>query len=85
MQTFSADKRKAAQNTVHAAMPTPPQDAWPLLRERLCIISATRNNHGQSIAFAVRRHGLWATSGTPHGNSIGKNAAMRALGNEGKG
>lgn len=44
------------------------------------VISATRGNHGQSIGFAVRRHGLQATIVVPHGNSKEKNAAMRALG-----
>lgn len=46
------------------------------------VISATRGNHGQSIAFAARRHGLAATIVVPHGNSTEKNAAMRALGAE---
>jgi len=44
------------------------------------VISATRGNHGQSVGFAVRRHGLQATIVVPHGNSKEKNAAMRALG-----
>jgi threonine dehydratase len=44
------------------------------------VISATRGNHGQSIAMAARRHGLPATIVVPHGNSREKNAAMRALG-----
>ncbi|WP_213958548.1 MULTISPECIES: threonine dehydratase [unclassified Variovorax] len=44
------------------------------------VISATRGNHGQSIGFAARRHGLAATIVVPHGNSVEKNAAMRALG-----
>jgi len=46
------------------------------------VISATRGNHGQSVGFAARRHGLAATIVVPHGNSIEKNAAMRALGVE---
>jgi threonine dehydratase len=46
------------------------------------VISATRGNHGQSIAFAARRHGLLSTIVVPHGNSLEKNAAMRALGAE---
>jgi threonine dehydratase len=46
------------------------------------VISATRGNHGQSMAFAARRHGLAATIVVPHGNSVEKNAAMRALGAE---
>jgi threonine dehydratase len=44
------------------------------------VITATRGNHGQSIAFAARRHGLATTIVVPHGNSSEKNAAMRALG-----
>jgi threonine dehydratase len=44
------------------------------------VISATRGNHGQSIARAATRHGLSATIVVPHGNSTEKNAAMRALG-----
>lgn len=44
------------------------------------IVSATRGNHGQSLAFAARRHGVRATIVVPHGNSVEKNAAMRALG-----
>jgi threonine dehydratase len=44
------------------------------------VISATRGNHGQSIARAAARHGLSATIVVPHGNSTEKNAAMRALG-----
>ena len=46
------------------------------------LISATRGNHGQSIAFAGRRHGRRVTIVVPHGNSAEKNAAMRALGAE---
>ncbi|OUL98016.1 threonine dehydratase [Variovorax sp. JS1663] len=44
------------------------------------VISATRGNHGQSVGFAARRHGLAATIVVPHGNSVEKNAAMRGLG-----
>lgn len=44
------------------------------------VAAATRGNHGQSIAFAARRHGLHATIVVPHGTSVEKNAAMRALG-----
>jgi threonine dehydratase len=46
------------------------------------VISATRGNHGQSVALAAGRHGLTATIVVPHGNSREKNAAMRALGAE---
>jgi threonine dehydratase len=46
------------------------------------VISATRGNHGQSIAFAALRHGLQAVVVVPRGNSADKNRAMRALGAE---
>jgi threonine dehydratase len=44
------------------------------------VITATRGNHGQSVGLAARKYGLPATIVVPHGNSIEKNAAMRALG-----
>jgi threonine dehydratase len=44
------------------------------------LISATRGNHGQSLAFAASRHGLPVTILVPHGNSVEKNRAMRAFG-----
>jgi threonine dehydratase len=44
------------------------------------IISATRGNHGQSLAFAGRRYGLPVTIYVPRGNSIEKNRAMQAFG-----
>jgi threonine dehydratase len=44
------------------------------------VIAATRGNHGQSVAFAATRAGLIATVVAPHGNSVEKNRAMRALG-----
>lgn len=46
------------------------------------IISATRGNHGQSLAFAGRQHGVPVTILVPKGNSTEKNAAMRAFGAE---
>ena len=46
------------------------------------IISATRGNHGQSLAFAAGRAGVHATIYVPHGNSVEKNRAMRAFGAE---
>lgn len=46
------------------------------------IVTATRGNHGQSVAFAARRCGLRVTVVVPHGNSVEKNAAMQALGAE---
>ena len=44
------------------------------------LISATRGNHGQSLAFAARRYGVPVTIYVPHGNSVEKNRAMRAFG-----
>ena len=44
------------------------------------IISATRGNHGQSLAFAASRMGIPATIYVPHGNSVEKNRAMQAFG-----
>jgi threonine dehydratase len=44
------------------------------------LVSATRGNHGQSLAFSGRRFGISVTIVVPHGNSREKNAAMRALG-----
>ncbi|KAF0232266.1 MAG: hypothetical protein FD175_88 [Beijerinckiaceae bacterium] len=46
------------------------------------IISATRGNHGQSLAFAGRKHGVKVTILVPRGNSPEKNAAMQAFGAE---
>ena len=46
------------------------------------VISATRGNHGQSVGYAARRYGIAATIVVPYGNSVEKNAAMRALGVE---
>lgn len=46
------------------------------------VIAATRGNHGQSVAFAASRAGLTATIVVPEGNSVEKNAAMRAFGAE---
>ena len=44
------------------------------------VFSATRGNHGQSIGWAARAHGVACTIVVPLGNSAEKNAAMRALG-----
>ena len=46
------------------------------------LVSATRGNHGQSLAFAARRRGLRCVIVVPRGNSADKNAAMRAFGAE---
>jgi threonine dehydratase len=44
------------------------------------VVSATRGNHGQSLAYAGARAGIPVTIVVPHGNSVEKNAAMRAFG-----
>ena len=44
------------------------------------VVSATRGTHGQSMGWAARRHGVACTIVVPRGNSVEKNAAMRALG-----
>src|SRR5262249_42712374 len=46
------------------------------------IVTATRGNHGQSLAYAGARAGIAVTIVVPHGNSTEKNAAMRSLGAE---
>ena len=48
----------------------------------LGLIAATRGNHGQSVAYAAREHGLPATIVVPEGNSPDKNASMAAFGAE---
>jgi threonine dehydratase len=44
------------------------------------VISATRGNHGQSIAFAAARAGIPATIYVPHNNSRDQNSAIAAFG-----
>ena len=46
------------------------------------VVTATRGNHGQSIAFAATRHGVEALIVVPEGNNPEKNLAMQALGAE---
>jgi threonine dehydratase len=46
------------------------------------IVTATRGNHGQSVALAAASAGFPCTLFIPHGNSREKNAAMRAFGAE---
>jgi threonine dehydratase len=46
------------------------------------LISATRGNHGQSLAFAAGRYALPVTIYVPRGNSVEKNRAMQAFGAE---
>jgi threonine dehydratase len=56
--------------------------------ERLCrslpnvvgVITATRGNHGQSIAFAAARAGIPATIYVPAGNSPDQNSAISGFG-----
>src|SRR3974390_1571891 len=44
------------------------------------LIAATRGNHGQSVALAAQRKRLECVIIVPRGNSVEKNAAMRAQG-----
>jgi threonine dehydratase len=44
------------------------------------LVTATRGNHGQSVALAARRFNVTAHVVVPQGNSAEKNAAMRAQG-----
>lgn len=44
------------------------------------LVTATRGNHGQSVALAARRFGVPAYVVVPSGNSAEKNAAMRSQG-----
>lgn len=44
------------------------------------VVSATRGNHGQSLAYAGARYGVPVTILVPQGNSVEKNNAMRAQG-----
>lgn len=46
------------------------------------LVSATRGNHGQSLAYAGAAYGLPVTIVVPEGNSPDKNASMRAMGAE---
>lgn len=46
------------------------------------LVTATRGNHGQSMALAARNAGVPIVIVVPQGNSPEKNAAMRALGAE---
>ncbi|MFN7944622.1 MAG: threonine dehydratase [Blastocatellia bacterium] len=44
------------------------------------VITATRGNHGQSVALAARLHNIPSVIVVPFGNNPEKNAAMRAFG-----
>ena len=46
------------------------------------VVTATRGNHGQSLAFACARAGIACMVVAPFGNSVEKNAAMKAFGAE---
>ncbi|HUV14838.1 MAG TPA: pyridoxal-phosphate dependent enzyme, partial [Acidobacteriota bacterium] len=46
------------------------------------VITATRGNHGQSIALASRIFGVRCVVGVPEGNNPEKNQAMEAFGAE---
>jgi threonine dehydratase len=46
------------------------------------VLSATRGNHGQSVALACSKIGLASTIVVPFGNNPEKNAAMNAFGTE---
>lgn len=116
---FDLAALREAADFVHQHVPATPQQAWPLLAERLgCevwvkhenhaptgafkvrgglvyvrsllaggnpprgLVTATRGNHGQSMALAARQAGIALVIVVPEGNSTEKNAAMRALGAE---
>lgn len=56
-----------------------------LVRERphvTGVVSATRGNHGQSLAFAGRAHGVAVAIVVPDGNRPDQNDAIRSLGAE---
>src|SRR5262249_1284236 len=44
------------------------------------VVTATRGNFGQAVAFGARREGMQAVVYVPRGNSVSKNRAMQALG-----
>ncbi len=46
------------------------------------LVSASRGNHSQSLAYAGRAHGVPVTIVVPEGNSLDKNRATEALGAE---
>src|SRR5882724_4407140 len=46
------------------------------------LITATRGNHGQSIAMAAAQNDIQAIIVVPEGNSSEKNAAMEAFGGQ---
>ena len=54
----------------------------PPAQRKKGVLTATRGNHGQSIAYAAAQFGVKATVIVPHGNNPEKNSAMRAFGAE---
>lgn len=54
----------------------------PAEHKKRGVVTATRGNHGQSIAYAAAQFGVQATIVVPHGNNPEKNSAMRAFGAE---
>ena len=54
----------------------------PIEQRERGVITATRGNHGGSIAYAAKQFGIHATIVVPHGNNPEKNSAMRAFGAE---
>src|SRR3984957_4826203 len=46
------------------------------------LVTATRGNHGQSVAIAAARSGIPSIIVVPNGNSSEKNAAMEAFGGQ---
>ena len=50
--------------------------------KRRGVITASRGNHGQSVALASKLYGLHAIVAVPHGNNSEKNEAMKAYGAE---
>ena len=46
------------------------------------VVTATRGNHGQSVAIAAARNGIPSVVVVPQGNSVEKNAAMQGFGAE---
>ena len=54
----------------------------PQVQREKGVITATRGNHGQSIAYAAAQFGVKATVVVPYGNNPEKNSAMKAYGAE---
>ena len=54
----------------------------PETQRKKGVLTATRGNHGQSIAYAAAQFGVKATVVVPYGNNPEKNSAMRAFGAE---